>query len=298
MTSITTSSSIQLPSLAVTDEDTAARVALAGAGVAGDVAVCIGIRMFGSATRFVAAVHDQCDAAVPLSPLVRHHIRTWATGSRVAKILERTTRLGLALLTPLRAGWPTQLESMRGAAPLVLWVRGEADSLKAPSIAVTGASNPSAYDIHMAIELATGLAARGWVLVTGASGGLDEVVLRSAEAMKSPTVTVMSSSLPEHALIPEHAVQVSEVPPGIRSTIGAQRRAKQLMAALASRSIVDESSASARGSLLVKTARSLNRPVGVMPAEQSRLFGSASEDIGLKTDVQVIRSVRDADSFH
>ena len=49
------------------DEDTAARVALAIAGLSGNPSVAIGIRAVGGAARFVAAVHDHEDTAIPLA---------------------------------------------------------------------------------------------------------------------------------------------------------------------------------------------------------------------------------------
>lgn len=142
------------------DDDTTARIALACAGVSGGPTVAIGIETLGSPVAFVAAVHDGRGHAAALSNSVRRRIRTFATASRVAGVLRSMTRDGVCALTPRHVEWRAQLGELRRIVPLVLFTRGDVSVLKAPSVAITGTAYPTAEAIHMALELATGLADR------------------------------------------------------------------------------------------------------------------------------------------
>lgn len=286
------------PTSHLTDADTAARVALAVAGVAGDPGVAVAAHTFGSAASLVAAVHDQRDAAAALAPPVRHRIRTLATGAAVARVLLETQRLQLSCITPSHSEWPTQLASLRGIAPLLLWVRGDTRTLADPSIAIAGTTAPTAYGIHMGIELATGLAGRGWVVVTGAGSGIDQIVLRAASAMKGKSITVATTSL-EHLALPDGGgVQVSELPPGFPVTVRSQRRAKHLVAALAAKTIIVEAGTSSSAMRTAEAAHALGRPVGVVPGPVDSPFSAGCHILAQRHRVELITSIRDADWLH
>jgi DNA processing protein len=281
----------------VPERELAARVALAVAGVAGDPGVAVAIAACGGAARLVAAVHDREDHAAPLSPLVRERIRTIATGREVARTLETTARLGLHLLTPDSDQWPAQVHALRGIAPLVLWVRGEAVTLTSPSVAVTGTASPTPYGTHMGIELATGLAGRGWALVAGTGGGIDQVVLRSAAAMKVRAIAVAPVSLDHLRPAEPGIVQVSELPPGSGMTVRSQRRAKHLIAAIAAKTIVVEAELSSGALRTADAAHAIGRPVGVVPGRMDSQLSAGCHLLAQKHGVELITSVREADQL-
>lgn len=279
----------------IPDEDTTARVALALAGVAGDPSVAVSLAIFGGAAQLVAAVHDGEDAAAPLTPVARERIRTYTTASAVARVLEDTARLGLTVLTPHHELWPVQVKSLRGIAPLLLWARGELGVLTAPSVAITGTAAPTAYGIHMAIELGTGLAGRGWAIVGGAGSGIDQFGLRSAVAMKGTHVTVAGTGLEHLRPVEAGGVQVSELPPGAEITIRSQRRAKHLLAAIASKTIIAEAGLSSGALRTAEAAHAMSRPVGVVPGPVDSPFSAGCHVLAQKHGVQLVTSIRDAD---
>ena len=65
--------------------------------------------------------------------------------------------------------WPTQLDVLGDARPLVLWVQGSADLRFAclRSVSVVGARAATGYGQHVATEMAATLAEQGWGLVSG-----------------------------------------------------------------------------------------------------------------------------------
>jgi DNA processing protein len=78
-------------------------------------------------------------------------------------------RAGIRLLCPGDPEWPTQLDVLGDARPLVLWVQGRADLRFAclRSVSVVGARAATGYGQHVAMEMAAALAERGWAVVSG-----------------------------------------------------------------------------------------------------------------------------------
>jgi DNA processing protein len=78
-------------------------------------------------------------------------------------------RGGLRLVLPGDAEWPTQLDDLGDARPLVLWVRGTADLRFAclNSVSMVGSSEASGYGNHVAVEMAATHAERGITVVSG-----------------------------------------------------------------------------------------------------------------------------------
>jgi len=275
-------------------QEVAARVALACAGLGGDPSIAMGITVHGSATEFLSAVHDGNDVAA-LTAKMRRRIRNFATGARTARVLEHTRQCGLGILIPEHELWPTQLCDLRGLAPLVLWVRGDADALSAPSVALTGTSAATAIGIHTAIELSTGLAQRGWVIAAGAGGGIDQIALRGADAMNGKSVLVAPASLDRIRSAGNRQVQVSELPPGMTATVRAQRRSKHLLAALAVKTIIVEAGATSGALRVAEGARAMRRPVGVVLGPPATAPSPGCALFGGRDDVTVVESIVDAD---
>lgn len=289
----TPTASLHTPSSLLVDDDTAARIALTAAGVAGDVAVHIGIRAFGSAARFVAAVHDQRDAAAPLTPLVRERIRSGATAGRVLRILEDTARLGLGILSPMHDGWPDRLGGMHGAAPLLLWIRGNAAVLSTPSIAFAGTATLDDVQRRATIELATGLCSRGWTVVAGRGDGIDRLALRAADVMNQASVLVSPSGPDGQQTRSNDSVEVSELPPAGPATLESARRAKLITVALSGKVIVDDA-ASTSNLPILKAAKAMRRPLGLLSAATNLSTGSAPAS-GLWRGLPIVASALDVE---
>ena len=279
------------------DNDTIARIALACAGVSGDPTVAIAIHTLGGALPLVAAVHDGRDAAAALSVSTRHRIRQFATAVNVVPVLAAMAKRRLTVITPLNAEWPRQVECLRRAAPLILWARGNVAVLRAPSIAVTGLASPTEFGTHMALELATGLADRGWVIAAGESTGVEALALVAAKAMGGKTITATSIGL-DQTISGKHrlpGVEVSEIPPTYGVTVRGQQRAAHLLAALASKVIVVEGGESGFAVRTGEAAHAMGRPVGVVPVTANGAQVAGCKRLTRLDDVAQINSITDAD---
>ena len=112
-------------------------------------------------------------------------------------------------------------------APPVIWYRGALDALDAPVVAIVGSRAASAVALETAACLASDLAARGIVVVSGLARGVDSAAHRGA-LVSGRTIAVLGSGLarvypPEHAdlavdiaraglLVSEHAPDTPPLP--------------------------------------------------------------------------------------
>jgi DNA processing protein len=134
-------------------------------------------------------------------------------------------RAAAAAMTPIawsNPAYPAALTTIADPPP-VLWIRGRADALSAPSVAMVGSRAASQYALSVAAQLAGDLAACGLVVVSGLARGVDSAAHRGVLAGGGVTVAVLGSGVdviypPEHAPlardIEKDGAVVSELVPG------------------------------------------------------------------------------------
>jgi DNA processing protein len=129
-------------------------------------------------------------------------------------------RIGVALIAPGEAAYPTRLAMLDDAPPL-LGVRSPPDVLLRPMIAIVGSRNASGAGLKFAGQLARDLGDAGFVVISGLARGIDQAAHRAT--IKSGTVAVLAGAHdriypPEHvdllATLLEHGGAISEMPLG------------------------------------------------------------------------------------
>lgn len=186
-------------------------------------------------------------------------------------------RYGGALLTPGDDGWPAALDDLGAAAPFALWVRGRSDvgALAARSVALVGARASTSYGEHVAAGMASGLADRGFTVVSGGAYGIDAAAHRGSVAADGVTIALLAGGVDRfypqgnHDLLRRIAEDggavVSEVPPGsapFRQRFLARNR---IIAALSSATVVVEAAWRSGALSTARRAAELLRPVGAVP---------------------------------
>jgi len=101
---------------------------------------------------------------------------------------------GVQVLCREDALWPARLSEIYDP-PLVLYVRGNAEVLSRPGIAIVGTRHPTPYGIGMAERLSCDLAARGVVIFSGMARGVDTAGHRGAIKAKGKTVAVFGTGV-------------------------------------------------------------------------------------------------------
>ncbi|MGB9234008.1 MAG: DNA-processing protein DprA [Terriglobales bacterium] len=79
--------------------------------------------------------------------------------------------------------------------PVILFVKGSVGLLSQPGIAMVGTRHPTPYGTGMAERLATDLAARGLVIISGLARGVDTASHRGAVAAKGKTIAVFGTGI-------------------------------------------------------------------------------------------------------
>ena len=109
--------------------------------------------------------------------------------------LSKAAALEISVFTNEDAHWPVRLSEIYDP-PLVLYVRGNVESIARPGIAVVGTRHPTPYGIGMAERLSCDLAARGLVIVSGLARGVDAAAHRGA-LKAGKTVAVFGTGVDE-----------------------------------------------------------------------------------------------------
>jgi len=108
----------------------------------------------------------------------------------------RAAQSNICLLCIDDPGYPAQLKQIYDP-PIVLYVRGNAQLISQPGLAVVGTRHPTLYGLGMAERLACDLAARGLVIFSGLARGVDAAAHRGAVAAKGKTVAVFGTGVDE-----------------------------------------------------------------------------------------------------
>ncbi|MFD7610562.1 DNA-processing protein DprA [Streptomyces sp. NPDC059828] len=196
--------------------------------------------------------------------------RVRAQAARPEQDLEAVTALGGRFLCPGDLEWPTQLDDLGDTRPVGLWLRGGADLRKwaLRSVAVVGARACTAYGAHMAARLGSGLAERGWVMVSGAAHGVDGAAHRGVLASEGATVAVLACGVDvayprSHAgligRIAEQGLVVAELPPGAHPTRSRFVLRNRVIAALTRGTVVVEAELRSGSLVTARAAQRLGR---------------------------------------
>ena len=86
--------------------------------------------------------------------------------------MARAANAGVAVVSVADTAYPPRLKEIYDP-PTILYVRGDAELLTKPGIAVVGTRHPTSYGSGMAERLACDLAAQGLVIITGMARGVD-----------------------------------------------------------------------------------------------------------------------------
>jgi DNA processing protein len=159
-------------------------------------------------------------------------------------------RLGARIVVPGDDEWPRGFGDL-AAPPVCLWLRGPADlgEAAARSVSIVGARAATGYGIHVAKDLAAGLAERDFAVVSGAAYGIDGAAHEGTLAVDGVTIAFVAGGIERpypngHAglltRIGETGLVVSEVPPGSAPTRWRFLSRNRLIATLTQGTVVVE----------------------------------------------------------
>lgn len=180
-------------------------------------------------------------------------------------------RLGVRLVASGEETYPEALMEIE-APPPVLAVRGRLELLHRPAVALVGARNASAAGRRMAQQLAAGLAAAGYTIVSGLARGIDAEAHRASLA--GGTAAVLAGGLdrpypPEnealYAEIVGAGVAISEMPLGLSPRGRDFPRRNRLVSGLSLAVIVVEAARRSGSLITARMAGEQGREVFAVP---------------------------------
>jgi DNA processing protein len=142
-------------------------------------------------------------------------------GETARAVRRRAEEAGILALPWNDARFPALLGAISDCPPVV-WYRGRLPVFDAPAVAIVGSRAATSVSVDTAARLATDLASRGIVVVSGLARGVDSAAHRGAMSA-GQTIAVLGSGIdcmypPEHAplaaQIAQAGVVLSEHPPG------------------------------------------------------------------------------------
>ena len=98
------------------------------------------------------------------------------------------------MIVPGDAEFPRRLLEIYDP-PLVLYLKGSAEIIDKPGIAVVGTRHPTPYGTGMAERLACDLAARGLIIFSGMARGVDTAAHRGALQAHGHTVAIWGTGI-------------------------------------------------------------------------------------------------------
>jgi DNA processing protein len=133
-----------------------------------------------------------------------------ATGKSMELAREEMARAadaGATVVSVADAAYPSRLKEIYDP-PAILFVRGDAELLTRPGIAVVGTRHPTPYGSGMAERLACDLASQGLVIISGMARGVDTASHRGAISAKGKTVAVFGTGV--DVIYPKENSRLSE----------------------------------------------------------------------------------------
>lgn len=204
-----------------------------------------------------------------------------------------TRAVGARVVFPGDEEWPKGLDDLEHP-PWCLWVIGPAHlgQICERSVSIVGARAATHYGVFATTEIAGGMAARGFAVVSGAAFGVDAAAHRAALAADGTTIAVLACGVERdypsgHQLllaeIRDSGAAVSEVGPGAAPARLRFLARNRLIAALSCGTIVVEAGIRSGARTTVKEASLLARPVGAVPGPvTSMVSAGCHEEIRMK----------------
>lgn len=246
----------------------------------------------------ISGLCNRLNAAAPLARKLDKALNRWAPrleGLEPERDLAHLIAMSGELLVRGSDNWPSGLNDLGDAQPHCLWVRSTpgsgtvsrlSDDPPSPdpdwanrsltrSVALVGARACTDYGTGVTHELASGLADRGFTVVSGGAYGIDAAAHRGALAVGGVTFGLLAGGIDRlypagnarllRAIVEEGGALMSEVPPGAVPSRSRFLQRNRLIAALSASTVVVEA-AWRSGSLNTAThAQAMFRPVGAVP---------------------------------
>jgi DNA processing protein len=266
-------------------------------GVSGEAARRL-LRAYGGPERVLAAARGELARHVP--DAVAAALKQGDVGDALAAAARWLEDPANRVLTLADAAYPPQLLQIADPPPL-LYVKGRAELLSHPAIAVVGSRNATAQGAANAEAFARTLSDAGLTVVSGLALGVDAAAHRGGLAGRAGSVAVLGTGADivyparNRALAHELAargVLVSEFPLGTAALPGNFPRRNRLISGLALGCLVVEAAADSGSLITARLAAEQGREVFAIPGSIHSPLAKGCHAL-IKQGAKLVESARD-----
>ena len=196
--------------------------------------------------------------------------------------------------------YPVYLTQIYDPPPL-LFVRGVMESLNTPCFAIVGTREPTLNGTNTTRELASGLAAAGFTVVSGLARGIDSTAHRAALDAGGPTIAVLGCGAdiiypPENVKLAgricERGCLISEYPMGTPPEARNFPRRNRLISGLARGVLVVEAGLKSGALLTAGYAADQDREVFAVPGDPVKPLSEGVNTL-IQQGAKLVKSVKD-----
>jgi DNA processing protein len=151
------------------------------------------VEMYGSIDRLFTASLTELEAA-GLASAAAQSLALGKSMELANAEFDHARELGAEVIVPGDAEFPRLLLEIYDP-PLVLYLKGNAEVIDKPGLAIVGTRHPTPYGTGMAERLACDLAARGLIIFSGMARGVDTAAHRGALQAHGRTVAIWGTGI-------------------------------------------------------------------------------------------------------
>ena len=151
------------------------------------------VEHFGSAEAVFRASLTELEGS-GIQAVTAQSIATGKSAELAREEIARAASAEVSILSLDDPSYPPRLKEIYDP-PLILYVRGNAEILSKPGIAMVGTRHPTPYGSGMAERLGCDLATQGLVIISGMARGVDTAAHRGAISAKGKTVAVFGTGV-------------------------------------------------------------------------------------------------------
>lgn len=194
-----------------------------------------------------------------------------ATVAEIEREMEKARRFGARFLASGEPDYPLPLAAIDTAPPMIA-VRGRAEALTKPMVALVGSRNASALGLKFTEQLARDLGEAGYVVVSGLARGVDTVAHKAS--LRTGTIAVLagghdriypSQNAPLLDALLEQGVAISEMPFGWEPRGRDFPRRNRIVSGLALGTVVIEAARRSGSLITARFALEQGREVFAVP---------------------------------
>ena len=220
---------------------------------------------------------------------VEAHRREWGPDP-LPRAVHQWNR-GRGVLLPGDRHWPRSMSRAQPPPAALHWSgRGSLwpHLRERRAVAVVGTRRPSRHGLTVSCQIGAVLARGGWPVVSGLAAGIDGAVHEGCLGEKGRPVAVLGTPLERvyprhhahlHALVGEHGLLLSELPPGAAVSKGSFAQRNRLQVALACAVILVECPLGSGALHSAELAWAEGLPLWVVPADTGRPSAEGSNGL-------------------